>query len=148
MRIGSLCLRGIALPVTALLVLGAASGAAFAGSVSAAEDPAAPFVVKIHADWCGTCTRLTPVLDALESSVGDGARFVVLDVTDKQALARSQAEAKRLGIVAFFDRYKSTTGTVGILDGTSREPVSVMKGELDVTVYEEALVEARGDPAS
>ncbi len=144
----TLSLRGLALPIAALLALGAASGAALAGSVSAAEDPTAPFVVKIHADWCGTCTRLTPMLDALESSVGDGARFVVLDVTDKQALARSQAEAERLGIVAFFDRYKSNTGTVGILHGTSREPVSVLKGELDVAVYEEALVAARGESAS
>ena len=144
----TLSLRGIALPIAALLALGVASGAALAVPVSAAEDPAAPFVVKIHADWCGTCTRLTPMLDSLESKVGDGARFVVLDVTDKQALARSRAEAERLGIVAFFDRYKSKTGTVGILHGTSREPVSVMKGELDLAVYEEALVEARGESAS
>jgi len=62
-----------------------------------------PFVVKIHADWCGTCTRMNPTFEALREQESGDARIVVLDVTDKQSLAASTAEADRLGIRSFFD---------------------------------------------
>ncbi len=68
----------------------------------------------------------------------------MLDVTDRESLARATAEADRLRIRAFFDAYKSKTGTVGILDGVTREPVSVLKGETDVAKYEAALATAQG----
>jgi thiol-disulfide isomerase/thioredoxin len=132
----------LGLAVLAGLCLAGASAQAGVSRVSAEEDASRPFVVKIHADWCGTCTRLEPTLDALEKEVGDGARIVVLDVTDKQTLAGATAEADRLGIREFFETYKSKTGTVGVLDGASREPVRVMKGELDVAEYQRALAKA------
>ena len=106
-----------------------------------------PMVVKIHADWCGTCTRLEPTFEALEQEVGSGARIVVLDVTDKEAVARSAAEAERLGIQGFFDSYKGKTGTVGVLTADGK-PVSVMKGELDVSKYVAALEKAREAPTT
>ena len=104
--------------------------------------------MKIHADWCGTCTRLDGPLDALQKKEGDNARYVLLDVTDREAVTASLAEADRLGIRTFFDEYKGRTGTVGVLDGSTRKPVSVLKGEMDVVVYEEALAEARGGSPS
>ncbi len=142
--------RCFALGLAALAGLCLAGSSAQAGisQVSAEDDASRPFVVKIHADWCGTCTRLKPTLEALEKKVGDGARLVVLDVTDKQTLARATAEADRLGIREFFDTYKSRTGTVGVLDGASREPVSVLKGELDVAEYQRALAKATASGAS
>jgi thioredoxin-like negative regulator of GroEL len=133
--------RRFVLGLAVLLVLVAG------GPAARGEQADSPMVVKIHADWCGTCTRLEPTLEALEREVGSDARIVVLDVTDKEAVARSAAEAERLGIRAFFDSYKGRTGTVGVLTADGK-PVSVMKGELDVSKYVAALEKAREAPAT
>ncbi len=106
-----------------------------------------PMIVKIHADWCGTCTRLEATFDELEKQIGADARIVVLDVTDKAAVARSAAEADRLGIREFFVSYKSKTGSVGVIDACGNT-VSVMRGELDASKYVAALSKAKGEDAS
>jgi thiol-disulfide isomerase/thioredoxin len=137
--------RHFAYGLAALVAFGVATGAAGDHhQISAADDASKPFVVKIHADWCGTCQRLEATIEALRERTGDDVRIVVLDVTDRESLARATAEADRLRIRAFFDAYKSKTGTVGILDGVTREPVSVLKGETDVAKYEAALATAEG----
>ena len=142
-RIPSAC--RLACGLAALVAFGVATGAAGDHhQISAGDDASKPFVVKIHADWCGTCQRLDSTFEALRKRTGDDARIVVLDVTDRESLVRATAEADRLRIRAFFDAYKSKTGTVGILDGVTREPVSVLKGETDVAKYEAALATAQG----
>lgn len=126
------------------MALWSASSALGAGAeISAAKDAAKPFVVKIHADWCGTCRMLEPTLTALEKKMGSSARVVVLDVTDRESYATAKAEAERLGIGSFFDQYKSRTGIVGVLDGSTRETIKVLSGELDIHVYEKLLTQAR-----
>ena len=125
--------------------LGAALAALLAvgiGGLAAQAEEAAgntkPYVVKIHADWCGTCTKLNPTFEALQEKYGDRATLVVLDVTDKDKQAAATAEAKRLGIEEFYARYKSRTGTIGILlaDG---ETVRVLAGETDLARYDEVI---------
>jgi thiol-disulfide isomerase/thioredoxin len=106
-----------------------------------------PMVVKIHADWCGTCTRLETTFEQLEKQIGSEARIVVLDVTDKAAVARSAAEADKLGIRDFFDSYKSKTGTVGVIDASGKT-VTVLKGEMDPSKYVAAVEKAKGQGAS
>lgn len=140
--------RGLRAALTAAIGLGLAGLAQAGDPVSAEDDSSKPFVVKIHADWCGTCTKLNPTMAELRERQGDKIRYVQLDVTDKEALARSTSEADRLGIREFFDEYKSKTGTVGVLNGASREPVTVLKGELDVAEYESALTKASAGGAS
>ncbi len=130
-----------------LLSLGFAASAP-AEPVDAGDDASKPFVVKIHADWCGTCTRLNSTMAQLDAESGERVRIVVLDVTDRQRVAASMAEAERLGITDFFAAYKSKTGTVGVLDGATREPVAVMKGETDVAAYQEAVDEASAGKTS
>ena len=93
-----------------------------------------PYVIKVHADWCGTCTRLNPVWSQLESRYGERAELVLLDVTDREAVARSRASAERLGIVDFFDAHKSKTGVIAVLD-SSRQPIVVWKGETALEKY-------------
>ena len=112
------------------------------GTQAGAEEDAKPMVVKIHADWCGTCQRLESTFEALAPKLEGEATIVVLDVTDRDAVARSAAEADRLGIRAFFDRYKGRTGTVGILDAGGN-PVAVLKGEMDPDRYVAAVRKAK-----
>lgn len=112
-------------------------------AVSEASDASRPFVVKVHADWCGTCRALNATWDELERELGDGARLVILDVTDAASLAKAQAEARRLGIEGFFAAYKSKTGTIAVLRGDDRATVEVMKGVTDADRYAAAVSEAR-----
>jgi len=111
--------------------------------ISDAVDAARPFVVKIHADWCGICTALIPTWHALDAQLGDGARLVLLDVTDRKAFEASRDEARRLGIEEFFDRYKARTGTIGVLRGDNREKVTVLRGVREPARYEAAVARAR-----
>lgn len=137
---GSPILRAL---IFSVALLSAASTQGADTAVSAAKDGSKPFVVKIHADWCGTCRMLEPTLTALDKKMGTSARVVVLDVTDRKTYAAATAEAQRLGIESFFDQYKSRTGIVGVLDGSTRETIAVLSGELDVAVYERLLTQAR-----
>lgn len=107
----------------------------------AGEKAAKPVIAKIHADWCGTCTRLNPTMVELQKRVGGEATVVTLDVTDKDAVARSAAEADRLGIRKFFDSYKGKTGTVGVIAADGKI-VQIYKGETDVDKYVDALAVA------
>lgn len=124
--------------VLVLAALAAISFGALGAQAGEAAVEGKPYVVKIHADWCGTCTKLNPTFEALQQKYGDRANLVELDVTDKDTLASATAEAKRLGIQDFFDRYKGRTGTIGVLlaDG---ETVRVLKGETDLTRYDEVI---------
>ena len=119
------------------------------GSAATAKDaPEAcsskPYVVKIHADWCGSCRALKSVWERIESDLQDQASAVTLDVTDRAAYTESQAAAERLGISEFFQEYGSRTGTIAVLDCRSRKPVAVMSAERDFEKYREAIVRAGG----
>lgn len=134
--------------LVALVAIGFAVAPALAGHHEKSEmKDEKPMVVKIHADWCGTCTKLETTFEELEKRIGGEARIVVLDVTDKDAVAESAAEADRLGIRDFFDSYKSKTGTVGVIDANGKT-VSVMKGEMDASKYVAAVEKAKAEGAS
>ena len=129
---------------TLVLALAAAAVLAgpFGGGAAKAAETEGPLVVKIHADWCGTCTRMQPSWNRVSASLGGEARFVVLDVTNAGKVEQATAEADRLGIRSFFDAHKSKTGTVGVLDAGG-DPVLVFKGELDADAVQSALDQAR-----
>ncbi len=119
------------------------------GSTAAAKNaPKActskPYVVKIHADWCASCRALDSLWNRIESDLQDQASAVTLDVSDRVAYTESQAAAERLGISEFFQEYRSRTGTIAVLDCTSRKPVAVMSGERDLEKYREAIARAGG----
>ncbi len=126
---------------TVWLGLAALATLVLAGAPAQAGDAGKPKIVKIHADWCGTCTRLNTTFEALQEQLGSEADIVVLDVTDRDAVEASRAKAEELGIVAFFDEYKGRTGTVGVFDA-SGSTIVVMKGEMDAQKYVEALKKA------
>ncbi len=131
-------LRAILLGLLLLLA------AAPAWAESKAEARTGPLVVKIHADWCGTCTKLDSTWKELQSRYGESAEFVVLDVTDRDATLAAAVNADRLGIREFFDANKGKTGTIAILDPKTGEAYAVLKGELDPAAYEDPLAEAIG----
>ncbi len=132
----------IKFPQTLFLVLTAALlllGTATTASADTGADK--PTVVKIHASWCGTCTRLEGTWKKLQDTYGDSANFVVFDVTDKAALEKSRAEAKRLGLTTVLDEFKASTGTIAVV-GADGKTLEVFKGVSDPARYDEALGQA------
>jgi len=100
------------------------------------------YVVKIHADWCGSCKATESVWERVQNELGDRATVVKLDVSDRVEYEKATAEARRLGIEDFFQEYRSKTGVVAVLDCQTREPVAVLIGERDFEKYLQAVKKA------
>jgi len=101
-----------------------------------------PLVVKIHADWCGSCRATQPTWEKVVAELGDQATMISFDVTDRASYEVAVAKASDLGISDFLQDYRRQTGTIAVLDCKTRKPLTVLSGERDFTKYRKAIEEA------
>ena len=90
---------------------------ALAGTVQVdGEGSPALYVVKVHADWCGSCKALVPVLEEVRESLADEpVLFLELDVTDEARTAQARLLTAALGIEDHL-KANNKTGLVLLID--------------------------------
>ncbi len=103
------------------------SGSGFAGTVEVpGDDDPALYVVKVHADWCGACTALIPVLEEVRTSLADKpVLFLEMDVTDAKRTSQSRLLAAALGIEEPF-KANNRTGLVLVIDPEKKAVVETL----------------------
>lgn len=78
-------------------------------------------LVKYHADWCGSCRALSPLLVELNGKLADKkVKYVELDFTDEKTTAAARSRATQLGLSAFL-KDKQKTGYVAIIDTKTKK---------------------------
>jgi hypothetical protein len=101
--------------------------------------PAAPVVVKLHARWCAICMATKGAWTEVQQAYAGRVRFVVFDFTSDTTTEVSRGQAARLGLEAVFNEYVGETGTVLVLDGTTRDVRHSLHGHRDSAQYRAAI---------
>jgi thiol-disulfide isomerase/thioredoxin len=107
-------------------------------SASEASNPARPFVVKLHSQWCHLCLITTSVWSQIEQEYKGRVNFLVLDFTDDQTTDASKAAAERVGLGRVFEE-SGSTGVVLVVDGRTKDVTASIAGSRDVTEYRAAI---------
>ena len=79
-----------------------------------------PTVVFFLNRYCHSCQGLKETITDLMKDYGKKLDFVILDVTDETAEAKSNNRAKALGLASFFNANKKKSSTVAIFSGNKK----------------------------
>ncbi len=71
-----------------------------------------PVVVDFWAPWCGPCRMVAPEVDKLAARVGDGAKFVKLNIDEAREVAIEYG-VMSIPTIAKFEGGKVTATVVG-----------------------------------
>ncbi len=98
-----------------------------------------PVVVNIYASWCPSCQRVEPTLSQLKQDYSGKANFVQFDVSDRGSSQASMNRAKQLGLSDFYQRNKSQTSLVAIVNPMTGAVIKEFRGNSNLKDYQMAL---------
>lgn len=99
----------------------------------------APWVIKMHAQWCPVCMLTKGMWSEIEQTYAGRVRLAVFDFTTDETTSASRAEAERLGLGYVFDDAAYATGTILVLDGHSGSITAWINGSREFADYRAAI---------
>jgi thiol-disulfide isomerase/thioredoxin len=99
----------------------------------------APWVVKLHAQWCPVCMLTKSMWSQIEQNYAGRVRLAVFDFTNAETTARTRAEAERLGLDAVLEEAGFATGPILVLDGHDKNIVAWINGSRNFADYRAAI---------
>jgi thiol-disulfide isomerase/thioredoxin len=98
-----------------------------------------PVIVDVYASWCPACKNVAPTLEKLKKEYAGKANFVILDVSDKAAIAKSTARAKELGLDKFLAKNQTQTGLIAVMDPATGKILAEERDEPEISTYKKPL---------
>lgn len=75
-----------------------------------------PVVVDFHADWCGPCHQIAPLLERLSEEWEGRVRFVRVDIDRNRDVARAY-RISSIPAVLLFEEGKPSAWSIGVKPG-------------------------------
>ncbi len=96
--------------------------------------------VKFHADWCGSCRTMGPVMTDLQNKFdGKPALFVTFNLTNQSSSHQSELHAAALGLQDLWAQNAGKTGKIYLIDADSKETVATLTKNDDFKAMGAAL---------
>ncbi|MDB5248174.1 MAG: trxA [Segetibacter sp.] len=85
-----------------------------------------PVLVDFHAEWCGPCKMMKPVLEELRKTLGDQVRILKIDIDRNAALATS-LNISGVPTLILFQRGKTLWRQSGVLSAKQLQSIIQQK---------------------
>ena len=83
-----------------------------------------PVLIDFHANWCGPCKLLTPILKQVKEELGEAIKIVKIDVDKNQPLA-AKYQVRGVPTMLLFKNEKQLWRQSGVLQ--KNEIISIIK---------------------